>query len=75
VESNHAIVLGHPKNGKWLDIWQFIPIPQTDGRTRLFLCPRDAKEGWFWDAIRPGKFIMSRGMLLGIKERTEGINK
>jgi hypothetical protein len=68
-------VLGHPKNCKWIDIWQFILIPRTDGRTRLILRSRDVKEGWLWDAVRPGEFIISRGMLLGIKERAEGMTK
>jgi hypothetical protein len=73
LEPEQAIVLGHPENGEWVDVWQFILIPQPDGTTRLVLRSRDAKEGWFWDVIRPGEFIMSRGMLLGIKERAEGI--
>jgi hypothetical protein len=29
------------------------------------------KSGGIWNVIRPGEFIMSRGMLLGIKERAE----
>ena len=71
MEPNSAIVLGHYENGKWSDTWHFVLIPNTDGTTRLVLRSRDAKEGWFWDVIRPGEFIMSRGMLLGIKERSE----
>lgn len=71
MEPNSAIVLGHYDNGEWSDTWHFVLIPYTDGTTRLVLRSRDAKEGWFWDAMRPGEFIMVRGMLLGIKERAE----
>ena len=71
LDPNHAIVMGHRENGKWLDIWQFILNPQPDGTTRLVLRSRDMKTGGIWDVIRPGEFIMSRGMLMGIKERAE----
>jgi len=74
IEPNHAIVLGHQENGQWLDVWQFILIPQTDGTTRLVARGRDTKTGTIWDVIRPGQFIMERGMLLGIKERAEGLS-
>jgi hypothetical protein len=73
IEPEHAIVLGHQEDGQWLDVWQFILIPQTDGTTRLVLRSRDTKSGFIWDAIRPGEFVMSRGMLLGIRERAEGL--
>lgn len=73
LEPNQAVVLGHQENGIWSDVWQFVLIPQPEGATRLILRSRDAKEGWLWDAIRPGEFIMMRGMLLGIKERAEGL--
>jgi len=70
---NRAAILGHQENGTWSDVWQFVLVPQTDGNTRLILRSRDTKEGWFWDVVRPGEFIMMRGMLLGIKERAEGL--
>jgi hypothetical protein len=73
VEPNHAIVVGHQENGTWSDVWQFIFLPQADGTTRLILRSRNSLEGWYWDAMRPGEFIMVRGMLLGIKERAEGM--
>ena len=68
---NQAMVLGHQDNGVWSDTWQFILIPQVDGSTRLVLRSRDTKTGGIWDVIRPGVFIMERGMLLGIKQRAE----
>jgi hypothetical protein len=70
METGRALVIGHQENGKWGDIWQFILVPQADGTTRLILRSRDMKSG-IWNVIRPGEFIMSRGMMLGIKERAE----
>jgi hypothetical protein len=73
IEPNHAIVMGHKENGNWTDIWQFLVVPQNDGTTRLVIRSRNSLQGWFWDAMRPGEFIMMRGMMLGIKERAENI--
>jgi hypothetical protein len=64
-------VLGHEEGGRWGDVWQFILVPQADGATRLILRSRDTKTGLMWDLYRPGEFIMSRAMLLGIRERAE----
>ncbi|RPI30736.1 MAG: hypothetical protein EHM70_13150 [Chloroflexota bacterium] len=69
IEPNQALVIGHQENGAWSDVWQFILVPQTGGTTRLILRSRDMKSGGIWNVIRPGEFIMVRGMLLGIKER------
>ncbi len=71
LEPNQALVLGHQESGQWSDVWQFILVPQTDGTTRLIARGRDMKSGGIWDLIRPGQFIMERGMLLGIKQRAE----
>ncbi len=71
IKPNQAIVMGHQENGTWSDIWQFNLIPQDNGTTRLVIRSRSALEGWFWDAIRPGEFIMMQRMMLGIKERAE----
>ena len=71
LEPNHAVVLGHQQNGQWSDVWQFILVPQTDGTTRLVARGRETKSGTIWDVIRPGQFVMERGMLLGIKARAE----
>ena len=75
MEPNTAIVIGHYENGEWSDTWHFVLIPNTDGTTRLVLRSRDAKAGWFWDVLRPGEFIMVRGMLLGIKKRAEHLTE
>jgi hypothetical protein len=74
LEPNHAIIMGHQDNGTWVEVWQFNLIPQENGTTRLVIRSRNAAQGWFWDLIRPGEFIMMRGMMLGIKERAEGLS-
>jgi hypothetical protein len=68
---NEALVMGHQENGKWVDLWQYILVPQADHSTRLILRTRTMMTGTFWDVIHPGIFIMERGLLLGIKERVE----
>jgi hypothetical protein len=73
LEPGRAIVMGHKQNGQWVEVWQFHFIPQGDGTTRLVIRSRSAAEGWIWDAMRPGEFIMMRGMLQGIKERAEAM--
>ena len=73
LETDRAMILGHQENGEWIEVWQFILLPQADSSTRLAVRSRNATQGWLWDVIRPGEFIMARGMLLGIKERAEGI--
>ena len=71
IEPGRAVVMGHFENGAWVDLWQFLLDPQPDGTTRLVLRSRDQKTGGFWELMRPGEFIMARGMMLGIKERAE----
>jgi hypothetical protein len=73
IEPDKAIVLGHQNaDESWSDIWQFVLLPQEDGSSRLILRSRDMLTGGIWEVIRPGVFIMTRGMLLGIKSRAEG---
>jgi hypothetical protein len=68
---NRAMVLGHQENGNWVDLWQFVIVPQAGGATRLILRTRTMMTGGFWDLIHPGVFLMERGMLKGIKQRAE----
>jgi hypothetical protein len=72
---NKAIVMGHQENGKWVDLWQFIVLPQADGTSRLITRTRTIMVGGLWKVIHPGVFIMERGMLLGIKERAESLSR
>lgn len=71
IVQNQTLVMGHQENGQWVDLWQFILIPQADGSTRLILRTRTMMVGGFWDLIHPGVFIMEHGLLLGVKERAE----
>ena len=75
IHPNQAIVWGHQENGEWVDLYQFVIIPQTDGSSRLIVRTRTMAVGGFWTIIHPGIFIMERGMLLGIKERAEGMSQ
>jgi hypothetical protein len=71
IHPNQAIVMGHQENGEWVDLYQFVIVPQADGTSRLILRTRTMMVGGIWTVIHPGAFIMERGMLLGIKERAE----
>ena len=73
IHPNQAIVMGHQENGEWVDLWQFVLLPQADGSTRLILRTRTMMAGGFWTIIHPGVFIMERGMLYGIQERAEAM--
>ena len=73
IKPNQAVVLGHQEKGKWVDLWQFIIIPQPDGSSRLILRTRTMAVGGFWDIIHPGVSVMERGLLLGVKQRAEGL--
>ena len=71
IHPNQAIVMGHQENGEWVDLYQFVIVPQVDGTSRLILRTRTMMVGGFWTVMHPGAFIMERGMLYGIKERAE----
>lgn len=75
IEPNRSIIMGHKDGGDWIEIWQFHFLPKEDGTTRLVIRSRSAAEGWLWDVIRPGEFIMMRAMMFGIKERAEALSK
>jgi hypothetical protein len=68
---NAALVMGHKEKGKWVDLWQFILVPQPAGGTRLILRTRTMMVGGMWDVIQPAVFVMERGLLLGVKARAE----
>ena len=68
---NQAIVMGHQEDSEWVDLYQFVIVPQTDGTSRLILRTRTMMVGGMWTVMHPGAFIMERGMLYGIKERAE----
>lgn len=71
IHPNQAIVMGHQENGQWVDLYQFVIVPQADGSSRLILRTRTNAVGGFWTIIHPGIFIMERGLLQGVKSRAE----
>ena len=71
IHPDQAIVLGHQENGKWVDLYQFVIVPQADGTSRLILRTRTMMTGGFWAVIHPGIFVMERGLLYGVKARAE----
>ena len=73
IHPNQAIVLGHQENGQWVNLYQFVIIPQGDGTSRLILRTRTNAVGDFWTVFHSGFFIMERGMLHGIKDRAESL--
>jgi hypothetical protein len=73
MDPNEAIILGHQDGDQWVEVWQFVMVPQDGGSTRLVIRSRSEMGGWFWNIMRPGEFIMMRGMMLGIKERAEAM--
>ena len=73
IHPKRAIVMGHQENGEWVDLYQFVIVPQQDGTSRLILRTRTNAVGGFWTVIHPGVFIMERGLLLGVKQRAEAL--
>lgn len=71
IHPNQAIVMGHREGEEWVDLYQFVIVPQADGTSRLILRTRTMMVGGIWTIIHPGAFIMERGLLYGIKERAE----
>jgi hypothetical protein len=77
IEPYRALVLSGTSDGfQW--VWQFGLYPLDDDRTRLVSrgAQRFAKTIRWWLFMRvmePAAFIMTRRMLLGLKQRAEGL--
>ncbi len=77
VEPNHALVLGGEGDGfAW--VWQFGIDPIDAERTRLVSrnsvrTPSTAASWLFMRIMEPAAFLMTRRMLLGLKERAEAL--
>jgi hypothetical protein len=76
VEPNRALVLCHQVTEDATSCpgtWQFVLEPSGEDATRLILRARSgpAPTTWFDVLAEPGYFLMTRGMLLGIKRRAE----
>ena len=77
IERNRALVLDMRNLGGFDWVWQFGLYPIDKARTQLVTrsCVR-AKTAWaLWatHAIEPAGFIMTRRMLLGLKQRAEAL--
>ena len=68
---NQALVIGHQEGEEWVDLYQFVLLPQTDGSTRLVLRTRTMMTGGIWNIVHPIAFMMEHGLLQGVKARAE----
>ena len=68
---NQAVIFGHKEGDQWVETWQFVLVPQSDGTTRLITRTSTNMTGGFWEIIRPMSFIMERKMLLTIRDISE----
>lgn len=68
---NQAIVMGHQENGEWVDLYQFVIVPQADGSSRLILRTRTMMVGGVWSVFHPIAFVMEQRMLRTVKDRAE----
>ena len=79
VEPNRALVLDMRNLGGLDWVWQFGLYPVDETRTRLISRSRvRAKAVWarvLTHAIEPAGFLMTRRMLLGLKQRAEALAK
>jgi hypothetical protein len=77
LEPNQALVLDMRNMGGLDWVWQFGLYPVDGKRTRLVSRSRvRARAGWarvLTHAIEPAGFLMTRRMLLGLKERAEAL--
>ena len=77
VENDRALVLDMTNMGAFDWVWQFGLYPVDEKRTRLVSRSCVRTQRWWARlatyAIEPAGFIMTRRMLLGIKQRAEGL--
>ena len=68
---DQAVVFGHQEDNKWVELWAFVLIPQTDGSTRLITRTRSNMVGGMWEVFNRVAFFMERKMLLTMKNLAE----
>ena len=77
IEPNRALVLDMRNLGSLDWVWQFGLYPVDERRTRFVsrssVCTRSLSARLLTHAIEPAGFVMTRRMLLGIKQRAEGL--
>ena len=64
---NQAVVFGHQEDGKWVETWAFVLVPQADGTTRLITRTRTQMASGMWNVVNPISFVMERKMLWTIQ--------
>jgi hypothetical protein len=75
LEPSRALVLSYKAHGfEW--VWQFGLYPLDNNRTRLVSrgterVPNTASGWFFMRVMEPAAFVMTRRMLLGLKQRAE----
>jgi hypothetical protein len=68
---DNAVIFGHKENEEWVELWQFVVVPQRDGTTRLVTRTRTNVIGGMWEVFNRVAFVMERKMLLTIKSLSE----
>ena len=66
-----AVIFGHKEKETWVELWQFVVVPQADGTTRLITRTRTNMVGGMWEVFNRVAFFMERKMLLTIKSLSE----
>ncbi len=66
-----AVIFGHREGEKWMETWQFVLEPKTDGSTRLLTRTSTNMTGGAWEVFNRIAFVMERKMLLTIKSLAE----
>jgi hypothetical protein len=78
VDTNRSLVLGGEGDGHFAWVWQFGLYPVDKDRTRLVSrnsarVPKTVGSWLFMRVLEPAAFIMTRRMLIGLKDRAEGL--
>ena len=68
---DQAIIYGHKEKDTWVELWQFVLVPQSDETIRLITRTRTNMVGGMWEAFNRVAFFMERKMLLTIKRLSE----
>ena len=68
---DEAVIFGHKENDDWVELWQFVLVPQADGTTRLITRTRTNMVGGMWEVFNRIAFIMERKMLLTLRNLAE----
>lgn len=71
VVPDQAVVFGHKENDRWVELWAFVLVPQSDGSTRLVTRTSTNMIGGMWEVFNRVAFVMERKMLLTIKKLSE----